>query len=66
MTRDARITCAVCAWRETCRKKFSVTSAQHCPEYTRDVTIKDPPEKASAEAEEQPEKEGSKAHEGSA
>jgi hypothetical protein len=27
--------CVVCAWRETCVKKFSFTG-QHCLEYTRD------------------------------
>jgi hypothetical protein len=36
--------CVVCAWRETCVKKFSF-DGQHCLEYTRDVTIKPKPEK---------------------
>jgi hypothetical protein len=35
--------CVVCAWRETCVKKFSFTG-QHCLEYTRDLTIKARPE----------------------
>jgi hypothetical protein len=36
--------CVVCAWRETCVKKFSFTG-QHCLEYTRDVSLKPKPEK---------------------
>jgi hypothetical protein len=43
MTRDARITCAVCAWRGDCRKKFTITSALHCHDFTRDVTLKETP-----------------------
>ena len=31
--------CVVCAWRETCVKKYTF-DGQHCLEYTRDVTIK--------------------------
>ena len=37
-TREPSI-CVVCAWRETCVKRFSF-SGQHCLEYTRDMTIK--------------------------
>lgn len=34
--------CAVCAWRGECRKKFCVPdSGARCPDFTRDVTIKD-------------------------
>jgi len=47
MTRDARITCFVCAWRATCQLKFSMTNAQHCPEFTRDVSLKDTEEQTS-------------------
>jgi len=33
--------CAICAWRETCQKKFSISgSSMHCPEFVRDVSIK--------------------------
>lgn len=33
--------CAICAWRETCQKKFSVSGrSMHCPDFVRDVTIK--------------------------
>ena len=37
--------CAICAWRGNCQKRFSVaTDAQglvHCPDYSRDLSIKD-------------------------
>lgn len=37
--------CVVCAWREHCAKKFSVADGgARCPDFTRDVTIKDVPE----------------------
>ncbi len=34
--------CAVCAWRETCKKRFSrdTGSPFRCPDFTRDVTLK--------------------------
>ena len=35
--------CVVCAWRETCVKRFSFTG-QHCLEYTRDLALKAKPE----------------------
>jgi hypothetical protein len=35
--------CMICAWRKTCLKRFSIVQdeAFHCPDFTRDVTIKD-------------------------
>lgn len=37
--------CVVCAWRENCAKKFRVTDGgSHCPDFTRDVTIKAVPD----------------------
>ena len=41
-TRDDRITCAVCAWRGTCAKKFSKSGELtiHCIDFTRDVAFK--------------------------
>ncbi|MFP3868766.1 MAG: hypothetical protein ACLFUU_11500 [Desulfobacteraceae bacterium] len=33
--------CLTCAWRETCQKKFSFTGT-YCPDYTRDVSVKEP------------------------
>lgn len=34
--------CVVCAWRATCNLKFMYegSSALHCPEFTRDLSIK--------------------------
>ncbi|WP_456430976.1 hypothetical protein [Thermosulfuriphilus sp.] len=39
---EERTICAVCAWRETCKKKFSFDSRGpiKCPDFVRDVTIK--------------------------
>lgn len=46
MTIDHHRLCGICAWRENCRKKFSLPQdAVHCPDYSRDVSIKDRPEK---------------------
>lgn len=37
-----RQSCIVCAWRESCAKRFCVTDGGgHCPDYSRDVSIKD-------------------------
>ena len=49
-TREPSI-CVVCAWRETCAKKYSFTG-QHCLEYTRDLTIKAKPEEEAPPKEE--------------
>jgi hypothetical protein len=39
MTRQS---CAVCAWRENCSKRFSIPdNGSRCPDYSRDVSIKD-------------------------
>ncbi|MDP3182959.1 MAG: hypothetical protein Q8M54_09115, partial [Desulfobaccales bacterium] len=43
--------CVVCAWRETCVKKYSFTG-QHCLEFTRDLTIKPRPEEEKSKKEE--------------
>ena len=38
---DQRQFCAVCAWRENCAKKFCVPDGgAHCPDFTRDVSLK--------------------------
>jgi hypothetical protein len=32
--------CAVCAWRQTCQKKFSVSGKDiRCPEFVKDVSL---------------------------
>lgn len=34
--------CAICAWRATCQKKFSLSGrSTYCPDFVRDVTIKE-------------------------
>ena len=48
MGTDKRL-CAICAWRKDCQKRFMVASDSflnvHCPDYTRDVTIREAPVK---------------------
>lgn len=43
--------CAICAWRENCAKKFCVADGgAHCPDFTRDISIKrDEGDKAAEE-----------------
>jgi hypothetical protein len=53
-TQEASI-CVVCAWRETCKKKYSFTG-QHCLEFTRDLTLKPKPEGEAPKGEEKGEK----------
>lgn len=43
MTMD-RVLCGICAWRGDCNKKFMHGEGIHCPDYTRDLTIKAMPE----------------------
>lgn len=39
--------CAVCAWRATCKKKFTVSGKDlRCAEFVKDLTIKDTPEES--------------------
>ncbi len=35
-----RTLCAICAWRGDCNKKFMHGSGVHCPDFTRDLTIR--------------------------
>jgi hypothetical protein len=44
-TSTGRTICAVCAWRNDCKKKFSFdeSGGAKCPDYTRDAAF--PPEK---------------------
>jgi cytidylate kinase len=39
-----RHVCGICAWRRDCQKRFKLSSeaflGSHCPDYTRDLTIK--------------------------
>ncbi|MEW5747101.1 MAG: hypothetical protein AB1805_16855 [Nitrospirota bacterium] len=33
--------CIVCAWRETCQKQFILKAGQRCPDFAKDLTIKE-------------------------
>ncbi len=42
--------CAVCAWRATCRKKFSISGRDvRCPDFVKDISIKEEKEKKEEE-----------------
>lgn len=41
--------CVICAWRATCQKRFSIKAGQRCPEFVRDITIKEEPVEEKAE-----------------
>lgn len=32
-------TCATCAWRTTCGKKFSISDPSRCPDYVADLQL---------------------------
>jgi len=34
--------CIICAWRQTCQKQFSMKAGQKCPDYCKDITIRQP------------------------
>lgn len=40
MSYDERKLCVICAWRKNCNKKFSLEGKLHCPDFSRDLTIK--------------------------
>jgi len=40
MTLD-RSLCPICAWRGDCKKKFKPGAGVHCPDFSRDLTVKD-------------------------
>ena len=52
MAQNGKTVCVTCAWRLTCNKKFSMDGAttKRCPEYTRDVTLKEPSEENKDDA----------------
>ena len=38
----SRQSCAICAWRENCNKRFSVSDGgARCPDFCRDITVRD-------------------------
>ncbi len=51
--------CAVCAWRATCQKKFSVSGRDlRCAEFVKDITIKEELEEEKPVEEKAKEKKG--------
>jgi len=48
---DAKI-CMSCAWRADCQKKFSISKkARFCPEYTKDLSLKEGKDNSSGKKE---------------
>ncbi len=45
MASGVKPSCVICAWRQTCKKQFGMADPSHCPEFSRDVSIKDYPGK---------------------
>jgi hypothetical protein len=42
--------CAICAWRATCQKKFTVSGKDfRCAEFVKDITIKEDKEEETEE-----------------
>ncbi|MFO0754643.1 MAG: hypothetical protein U0411_15115 [Thermodesulfovibrionales bacterium] len=33
--------CVVCAWRGACRKQFALKAGQRCPDFSKDLTVKE-------------------------
>lgn len=43
--------CVTCAWRENCAKKFCVPDGgARCPDYSRDISLKDSEEEQPGDA----------------
>lgn len=52
----SRQSCLICAWRETCAKRFCVSDGgARCPDFTRDISIKEQP--STTDGDNAPEKE---------
>ncbi len=45
MASGVKPSCVICAWRQTCKKQFSMADPSHCPEFSRDISVKDYPGK---------------------
>jgi hypothetical protein len=44
---NTKYICAICAYRETCQKKFSISGKDmNCPDFAKDVSIREEPEEA--------------------
>ena len=38
---DKKEVCVICAWRANCQKKFSMKAGRRCPDFSKDLTIKE-------------------------
>jgi hypothetical protein len=53
----SRQSCAVCAWRENCNRRFSVCDGgTRCPDFSRDISINDTGEATSHPTDSRPDK----------
>jgi len=51
---SSTVICAICAWRATCQKKFSVSGKDvRCAEFVKDVMIKEEQEEETEGKEKQ-------------
>jgi hypothetical protein len=41
--------CVICAWRGSCQKKFSMKAGRRCPDFSKDLTIKEQSEEEKKE-----------------
>ena len=42
--------CSICAWRETCQKKFSISGRDaRCPDFAEDISLKKQEEQETEE-----------------
>ncbi|HMK56815.1 MAG TPA: hypothetical protein VK448_09280 [Dissulfurispiraceae bacterium] len=46
--------CIICAWRATCQKQFSMKAGQKCPDYCKDLTIRDAENSGANSADQKP------------
>ena len=54
---DTRTICAICAWRETCQKKFAVSGRDvRCVDYVKDLSIRDSVEEGKDKGQADPQK----------
>ncbi|HAM51226.1 MAG TPA: hypothetical protein DCP92_11255 [Nitrospiraceae bacterium] len=43
--------CAICAWRQDCKKKFTLSGRDiRCPEFVKDLSIREPESRHDDEA----------------
>jgi hypothetical protein len=59
MTMD-RSLCPICAWREDCKKKFKKGAGIHCPDFSRDLNVKNTGLEEELDKENKPEDKGKK------